>query len=140
MKRITALLIAVLMLCLLVPTTAMAEDEKPLWVTHFNDFYSEGAGVIFTSEYQHAGWWIHFAFAPTDVEGVYEIVDTANGLADGTAIPLAIPEGGFAFAANYGNDYITIGSGDTDFTSPNCTNFITDLQTSWTVGTLVKFN
>ena len=142
MKRISALLIALLMLCLLLPTSAMAEEEKPFWVTHFDDCTAEGAGSIFTSEYQHAGWWIHFAFAPTDVEGVYQIVETANGLSDGTAIPLAIPEGGFVWAANFGNNYPSInpdGSG-TDYTSENCTNCINDVAANWMTGTLVKFN
>lgn len=139
MKRISALIIALLMLCLLIPTSAMAEEEKPFWITHYNDSASEGTGSIFTSEYQNAGWWLHYAFAPTDVEGVYQIVETANGLADGSAIPLAIPEGGFVWAANYGNDYITLGSGDTDFTSENCTNCINDVAANWMTGTLVKF-
>ena len=140
MKRITALVIALLMLCLMVPTAAMAEEEKPFWVTHFNDSASEGAGAIFTQPYQNAGWWLHFAFAPTDVEGVYQIVDSSNGLGDGLALPLEIPEGGFVWAANYGNDYIALGIGDTDFTSPSCTNCIDDVVASWMTGTLVKFN
>lgn len=140
MKRITALVIALLMLCLMVPTAAMAEEEKPFWVTHFNDSTSEGAGAIFTQPYQHGGWWLHYAFAPTDVEGVYQIVDSANGLSDGLAIPLEIPEGGFVWAANYGNDYISLGIGDTDFTSDGCKNCIDDVVANWMTGTLVKFN
>ena len=139
MKRFAALLIALLMLCLMVPTTALADDAKPFWVTHFNDSTAEGAGSIFTEPYIHAGWWVHFAFAPTDVDGVYKIVDTANGLTDGTAIPLEIPEGGFVWAANYGNDYISLGMGDTDFTSPNCKGCIDDVVANWMTGTLVKF-
>lgn len=141
MKRISALLIAVLMLCLLVPTSAMAEEAKPFWLTHYNNNTIEGSGVIFTEEYSGAAWWLHFAFAPTDVEGVYEIVDSSNGLADGSAIALAIPEGGFVWAANYGNNYPSInpdGSG-IDYTSDNCTNCINDVAANWMTGTLVKF-
>lgn len=142
MKRISALLIAVLMLCLLVPTSALAEEAKPFWITHFNNNTIEGSGVIFTEEYSGAAWWLHFAFAPTDVEGVYEIVDSSNGLADGSAIALAIPEGGFVWAANYGNNYPSInpdGSG-IDYTSDNCTNCINDVAANWMTGTLVKFD
>lgn len=142
MKRISALLIALLMICLLLPTTAMAAEEKPFWVTHFNDASSEGAGTIFTTDYSGAGWWLHFAFAPTDVEGVYEIVDTTNGLADGSAIALAIPEGGFVWAANVGNNYQQINNNpdDIDYTSDNCSNCINDVQLNWMEGTLVQFN
>ncbi len=142
MKRITALLIALLMLCLLIPTGVAAEEEKPLWITHFNNNTIEGSGVVFTSDYTGAGWWIHFAFAPTDVEGVYQIVETSNGLADGTALALEIPEGGFVWAANYGNDYATINNNpaDIDYTSDNCSNCIDDISMNWMTGTLVKFS
>ncbi len=139
MKRITALLIALLMLCLLIPTGVAAEEAKPFWITHFDNNTIEGAGVIFTQSYSGAGWWLHFAFAPTDVEGVYEIVDTSNGLSDGSALALEIPEGGFVWAANTGNDYISLGMGDTDYTSDNCSNCINDVLMNWMVGTLVKF-
>ncbi|MBO5914945.1 MAG: hypothetical protein J6Q72_06315 [Clostridia bacterium] len=140
MKRITALLIALLMLCLLVPAGVSAEEEKPFWITHFNDNTIEGSGVIFTDSYSGAGWWLHYAFAPTEEEGVYEIVDSSNGLADGSALSLEIPEGGFVWAANTGNDYISLGMGDTDYTSDNCSNCINDVLMNWMVGTLVKFN
>ncbi len=139
MKRFAALLIALLMLCLMVPTTALAEDAKPFWVTHFNDSTAEGAGSIFTEPYIYGGWWVHYAFAPTNVEGVYKIVDTANGLSDGLAVPLEIPEGGFVWAGNFGNDYISLGMGDTDFTSPSCTDCINGVVADWMTGTLVKF-
>lgn len=143
MKRFTALLIALLMLCLLVPAGVSAEEEKPLWITHFNNNTVEGSGVIFTDSYSGAVWWLHYAFAPTEEEGVYEIVDSSNGLADGTATALEIPEGGFVWAANTGNDYITLNPNDPtaiDYTSPNCSNCINDVLMSWMVGTLVKFN
>ncbi len=141
MKRFTALLIALLMLCLMIPTGVAAEEEKPFWLTHFNNNTIEGSGVVFTEAYSGAGWWIHFAFAPTDVEGVYQIVDTSNGLADGSALALDIPEGGFVWAANYGNNYVEINNNpaDIDYTSDNCSNAINDVSMSWMTGTLVKF-
>lgn len=143
MKRFTALLIALLMLCLLVPAGVSAEEEKPLWITHFNNNTVEGSGVIFTDSYSGAGWWLHYAFAPTAEEGVYEIVDSSNGLADGSALALEIPEGGFVWAANTGNDYITLNPNDptaVDYTSPNCSNCINDVLMSWMIGTYVKFS
>ena len=122
-----------------------SEEELPLvgeaqmfWVTHFADSSVEGAGSIFTQSYSGAGWWLHVAFAPVTVEGAenaYEIVAISSGLADGSATPLDIPEGGFVWAANYGNNYPQInadGSG-IDYTSPNCSGAI-DTAKLWMVG------
>ena len=111
-------------------------EAKTFWLTHFGDASVEGAGSIFTQSYSGAGWWLHVAFVPVTVEGaenVYEIVAISNGLGDGSATPLDIPEGGFVWAANYGNDYISLGMGDTDFTSPNCSGAI-DTAKLWMVG------
>ena len=120
-----------------------SEEELPLvgeaqlfWVTHFNDGSSEGAGAIFTETDTAGGWWLHVAFAPVTVEGAenaYEIVAITNGLGDGLATAVEVPEGGFVWAANYGNDYISLGMGDTDFTSPNCSGAI-DTARLWMVG------
>ena len=125
-----------------------SEEELPLvgeaemfWVTHFNDGSSEGAGAIFTEADTAGGWWIHVAFAPAqveDLENVYEIVELTNGIADGSATTVAIPEGGFVWAINVGNDYITLGMGDTDFTSPNCNALVASAQL-WRVGDKMQF-
>jgi hypothetical protein len=104
------------------------------WLTHYNDGFVEGSGVIFTAEDTAGGWWLHVAFAPiAGAENAYEIVEITNGLSDGSATPVAVPEGGFVWAANYGNDYISLGMGDTDFTSPNCSDAI-NRATAWAVG------
>ncbi|MBE6579599.1 MAG: hypothetical protein E7651_07315 [Ruminococcaceae bacterium] len=125
-----------------------SEEELPLvgeaemfWVTHFNDGTAEGAGAIFTETDTAGGWWIHVAFAPAqveDLENVYEIVELTNGIADGSATTVAVPEGGFVWAINVGNDYITLGSGDTDFTSPNCNAMVASAQL-WRVGDKMQF-
>ncbi len=135
MKKIFALALAVVMLATLGTAFAVSADEPEMfWVTHYNDSTVEGAGSIITQPYEHAGWWLHVAFKPIEgATNAYEIVEICNGLADGSATPLAIPEGGFVWAANYGNDYITLGSGDTDFTSPNCSDAI-DRAKAWAVG------
>ena len=112
---------------------APAEPEM-FWLTHYNDGFVEGSGVIFTEEDTAGGWWLHVAFAPiAGAENAYEIVEITNGLADGSATTVAVPEGGFVWASNYGNDYISLGMGDTDFTSPNCTDAI-NRATAWQVG------
>lgn len=127
-----------------------SEEELPLvgeaetfWVTHFNDGTSEGAGVIFTTDDTAGGWWIHVAFAPAqveDLENVYEIVEITNGLSDGSASTVAVPEGGFVWAINVGNNYPTInpdGSG-IDYTSPNCNAMVASAQL-WRVGDKMQF-
>lgn len=141
MKKFSAILLAFIVLSLaIVPTTAFAAEEKAFWVSHFNDGTSEGAGAIFTEVDSAGGWWIHVAFAPVDgVENTYEIVEISDGIAAGNGVALTVPEGGFVWAANTGNDYITLGIGDTDFTSPNCSNAIADAQT-WVVGDKLTFN
>ncbi|MBR5859684.1 MAG: hypothetical protein IKZ05_07140, partial [Clostridia bacterium] len=128
--------------------TATVQDKpkaqpKLFWFTHVNNNTVEGAGSIFTEAYAGAGWWLHVAFAPVaDAEGAYEIVAISNGLADGSGVAQEIPEGGFVWAANYGNDYPSIYPDDTtaiDYTSPNCSAAIADAAT-WTVGMQFVFD
>ncbi|MBE6683910.1 MAG: hypothetical protein E7595_07190, partial [Ruminococcaceae bacterium] len=83
-------------------------EPKMFWVTHLNDSNVEGAGVIFTEAYSGCAWWKHYAFAPVaDAEGVFEITAIVDGPAlSGTGVePLAIPEGGFVYAINVGNNW-----------------------------------
>lgn len=140
MRKFCVFFLAVVLMCgVCLPALAETnstdgqENSEIFWVTHYNDETVEGAGVIFTAEDTAGGWWIHVAFCPTGAEDVYEIVEIANGLSDGTAKPIAVPEGGFVWAANYGNDYVSLGSGDTDFTSEKCTAAI-DRAAAWSVG------
>ena len=129
------------------PTESSEEGDEPaeynvgefqqFWVTHYNDGFVEGSGVIFTEMDTAGGWWLHVAFAPVDVEkGIYEIVAITNGLPDGSATVVEFPEGGFVWGANYGNDYPTINPGDPsaiNYTSESCTSFI-NFATTWAVG------
>ena len=130
-------MVTVCALCLSALAEANTEDgEKSselFWVTHYQDGTSEGAGVIFTEEDTAGGWWIHVAFRPVGTDGVYEIVEITNGLSDGKAEQVAVPKDGFVWAANYGNDYISLGSGDTDYTSENCSAAIARAE-KWSVG------
>ncbi len=83
------------------------------WVTHFNNRSPEGAGVIFTGTYDGCGWWLHVAFQPVaGLDGVYEVV-AKDLTGNGGAKPLDIPKGGFVWACNGGNDYITIEGDET---------------------------
>ena len=115
------------------------DNAKTFWVTHINDSTSEGAGTIFTSSYSGAGWWLHAAFAPVSgKDGVYEIVNISNGIADGNATALAIPNGGFVYAINKGNNYPALGLGDIDYTSPNCDAALEEAL-AWSIGDRFQF-
>lgn len=80
----------------------------PLWVTHF-DALAEGAGSIMTVPYSDGGWSFHIALAPTDIAGTYEVTAMSNGMYDGSGKALDIPEGGFVYVLNVGNDYTSLG-------------------------------
>ena len=83
-----------------------AYNSKNFFVTHFNDITVEGAGVIFTKEYTGCEWWTHVSFKPVEgLDGVYEIAEIVKGASNGSGRPLEIPEGGFVWAGNNGNDY-----------------------------------
>lgn len=84
------------------------EGFDTFWVTHFNNITAEGAGSIFTKAYSGGAWWLHIAFSPVEGCDAYEVTAISNGVADGSGKALSIPEGGFVWAGNYGNDYPAI--------------------------------
>ena len=86
---------------------------QPLWLTHYNDPSVEGAGVIFTEADTAGDWWNHAAFAPVEgEENVFEIVEICSGT-DGHAYRLEVPEGGFVYAVNVGNNWPALTEGMT---------------------------
>ena len=119
--------------------TETAQSTRTLWVTGINLHNDniqktdlEGMGVIFTRDYYGGSWWIHVAFAPV-WDGTYEVVDIVDGIPNGGGYALDIPEGGFVWAANYGNDYYSLGIGDTDYKNPGANECIA-LAKSWEIG------
>lgn len=111
MKKLIALILAALLVVPAVFVVSASADSKaepnwkPFFLTHFNNSTVEGAGVIMTAAYGDAGWWIHAALAPVaGLENVYEVVSLSDGTPDGHGVAQAIPEGGFVYALNYGND------------------------------------
>ena len=108
MKKIVSLIMVVMLLAVAaMPLFLFASAEAaPFNVTHFNDYSVEGACVIFTESYSDCAWWAHVAFSPVEgEENTYEIVEIKNGLGDGSGSPLAIPEGGFVYGLNSGNNW-----------------------------------
>ncbi len=107
----------------------------PLWVTHFNEI-KEGAGMIITDAaaagYLSGSWNLNVALAPTSVPGTFVVTAINDALLSGTADPLSVPEGGFVYLLNRGNDYSGSGTG-INYKSNACNNAITNVA-SWTVG------
>lgn len=113
------------------PTVGEASN---FWVTHYANDGMEGAGVVYTDHSPNLGWRIHVAFKPIDgVEGGYEITEIANNLDTGDTASLALPEGGFIYCINRGNDYPSIGMDGPNYTSANCDDMIS-LMLTWAVG------
>lgn len=173
MKKILASLLVLVMVfsCVGVALVSVSAEEEVnvFWLTHYNDHFAEGAGVIFTAEdsdptqakddYKvsdnklngegksapaYTGWWLHVAFKPVQgFKTVFEVVDISNGLSDGHATILAIPEGGFVYAVNKGNNWPQLAkdypdqyagnANDPDYTNPGV-NAMTAAMGNWKVG------
>ena len=127
------------------------DNAKTFWVTHANDNSAEGAGVIITNSADNIvngwAWRLIVVFKPVSgSSGVYEISEIYDHLSlsaeDANVIAAhansSIPAGGFIYTLNYGNDYISLGQGDTDYTSANCNSAIADAKT-WQVGDKLTF-
>ena len=118
--------------------------ENSLWITHFNNVKQEGAGAIVTdSTIPHSPWNNYYAFAPVAGTNAYELVAIDDtGIGTGKAVMPTIPEGGFLYAINPGNDYPKLNStGDTigqfpdmpNYTSDNCFDMI-EIVATWKLG------
>ncbi len=112
-----------------------SDDTHTFWLTHYDDGYVEGAGVVFTDTDTAGGWWLHAAFKPVSgTANVYEIVELTDGISDGKAVKVTKPEGGFVYGINIGNDYTEGGTKEgTNYTSKNCNDAVVYAQT-WKVG------
>lgn len=92
---------------------------------------------MFTQTYEGGPWWLHISFKPVEGEdGVYEVVETSDGISDGKATPLAIPEGGFVYAINAGNDYSA--TGGINYTTEVCGKMVEEART-WKAGDKFTF-
>lgn len=126
MKKLAILLCFALLLSVFV-TPALAENygnsTKKLIVTHINVEYSayEGAGVIYTESsngtiapYGSFAWWnvIVFDWSASDKCFVVKSINTAMNVDKSTT---KIPDNGFVYCCNTGNDYPSLG----DNSKPN---------------------
>ena len=152
MKKIIAILLAVL--CVLpafafTSVTAKPNEWQPLWLTHYNDSANEAAAVIITKDEFNVinawAWRLVFIFSPVEGKpGVYELTDKFDHLnvgADSETVITAftgssVPDGGFIYNINHGNDYSS--TGGIDYTNDNTVNAIEDAK-NWEVGTRFEF-
>ena len=105
MKKLFSFAVALIMLLLLVPFGASAEVKMPLWLTHYNDGSAEGAGSVFTETDTAGAWWMHVAFEPVKgTKDAFRIVEISDG-SSGAAVSIEVPENGFVYAVNVGNDW-----------------------------------
>ncbi len=131
------------------PSGASTFEGEQFWVTHFNDNSVEGSGAIMTQSYTGCAWSIHVAFSPVAGTDAYEITAISDGTDKGTGTPLAIPNGGFVWVSNYGNDYPSLYAsnpstyswcaGLPDYTSDACTDMI-GRALEWSVGDRFVFS
>ncbi|MBE6683673.1 MAG: hypothetical protein E7595_05955 [Ruminococcaceae bacterium] len=152
MKRFFAVTLAIL---LILPTlafysvSAAPNEWNTFWVTHYNDWSGEAAAAIVTGQEHNViqGWaWRYVVvFEPVEsLYGVYEVSKTFNFL--GSAIDSAevvdahtntvVPEGGFIYHLNYGNDYSS--TGGTNYKNDQI-NAAINVAMSWQVGDRLEF-
>lgn len=109
------------------PSEPELPEAQMFWVTHYNNSLEEAAGAVFSTTDTSDLWWTHVAFKPVeDKENVYEIVEISVGVGTGAGHALAVPEGGFVYGINTGNDYPTLAAQNPDIADyqgkPNYTN------------------
>ena len=164
MKKLLAILLSAIlvasMCCVFVSAEGEGEGEgegtpvvpdystKPFWVTHYDDVYAEAAGVIMTTDYTDCQWNYHIAFAPVEGTNAFEVVEIMDGTGAGTATPIAIPDGGFVYVINRGNNYqdlydadpATYGwcNGMPNYENPGCQASL-DMVTTWAIGDKFAF-
>ena len=128
------------------------QEARTFWVTHYDDGQAEGAGSIFTATDTAGAWAAHVAFKPVSGD-VYEIVELSDGISGGgNGTALTVPEGGFVWAINAGNDWPALIENATgtewyyddahkampDYTSEACDTMIADMR-SWMIGDQIRF-
>ena len=131
-----------------IASTDTPAAENLFWLTHFNDGSREGAGVIFTETDTAGPWWAHVSFAPVEGQAnVYRIAEISSGSCDGSGTALDIPEGGFVYAINVGNNYpalyesdpVTYAqyANDPNYQSDSCGEMNASIK-AWTVGDTIR--
>ncbi len=128
MRKLSFLICLALLLpliCVFPSAETYGPATKKLTVTHINEAaYHEGSAIIYTesddgtiAQYGAFNWWYVASFKWDDAAGCYVTVQASSemNVAKGA---IQIPENGFVYAVNVGNDYPSLG----DKTQPNYVN------------------
>ena len=100
--------------------SAYGNDGDSLIVTHINvdPAYYEGSGAIYTTSadgmlgsYGSFSWWYVFCFEWSEDEGCYILTEVHNTVNSGKS-SVKIPENGFCYCVNEGNDYPALYASD----------------------------
>jgi len=131
------------------PSSSSDTEQEPFWLTHYNNTDAEGAGAVMTSTYSGGAWNLHVAFSPVSGTNAYIITAISDGTGDGNGRPLGIPNGGFVYTINTGNDWPTICAANPgaypwatdlpDYTSDSCTDMM-ERALDWKVGDTFVFS
>ncbi len=152
MKRFLAIILAVL--CVLPAfafqsVSAAPNDWNTFWLTGHNTCAQEaGAALVTANEFNVINAWAWryvCVFEPVEGKaGVYELTATFDHLAHGTAdesvitdfTGSSVPDGGFIYHINVGNDYSA--NGGINYVN-NSTNQALETAKSWEIGTKFEF-
>ncbi|MBP5230386.1 MAG: leucine-rich repeat protein, partial [Clostridia bacterium] len=87
-------------------------EDIPLFVSHIDpDIEPEGAGVIWTRADFGGSWSWHLAFEPVSGrKNVYRLVGISEGTGE-SGYALDVPENGFVYTLNCGNDWPALTAG-----------------------------
>ncbi len=159
MKKLFAILLSVVLVASMCTVFAFAEGEeesapvapdystKPFWLTHYDE-YKEAAGCVMTEADLGGTWGYHIAFAPVaGLDNVFEVVAIDDGSGEtgsaGHAVALEVPEGGFVYVMELGNDYEDLYNSDPEaygwvkgwpnYCNPGC-NETTAMIKTWSIG------
>ncbi len=131
------------------PSTDSFVGGEQFWLTHYNNSDAEGAGAVMTTAYSGGAWNLHVAFSPISGTDAYEITAISNGLDDGSGKALDIPNGGFVYTLNQGNDWPSLYASNPsayswyanmpDYTSDACDAMI-ERASKWSVGDKLVFS
>ena len=152
MKRLLAVILTVL--CILPAFAFQSVGAAPnawndFWLTHYNTSTNEAAGTLVTKNEGNVinawAWRIVLVFEPVDKKpGVYELTQKHDLLSCGAESEevinaftgSSIPDGGFIYHINAGNDYSS--TGGINYKNDHTAKAIADAS-SWEIGTKFEF-
>lgn len=128
--KLTAIFLSLLMIVSIMPITGIAygSTDKKLVITHLNNSVCEGAGVIITPSTGDTiasgyAYWVLVTFDWNETDYCYKVskVQGANGVDKSSTI---IPENGFVYAVNFGNNYPKLYEDEGDLQYANKPNYV----------------